>query len=537
MEKLTYTHLPAFAKYLLEERLDDLTAKQIELSREAKMPLMKILDERMKPDDLYTLAKNSIADILKYTIENRLDEQIRVSVLQWRENMLPIILTREQILIDDITLSGYIRKKAMLHFLREYTSDIEKFTAIVSEYDYYIQKSEAASFEAFMDIQRSHMREANAALEESEDRYQRMIAEVEDYAIIRLSKNGIIENWNKGAEKIKGYKAEEIIGKSFHLFYTPEDLELGMPERLLDIAAGEGRAQKEGWRVRKDGSRFWGSITITALHDENNNVVGFTKVTRDLTSLKQANDQLDAKRQELERSNKELTSFSYVASHDLQEPLRKIMLFAQLLLDKEGESMSERGKEILGKIHAGTLTMKRLIEDLLSYSRAQSYSTSNTEVDLNTVMREIENAHNEESPERKVIINYPKLPTVKGISFQLYQLFDNIVSNAVKYAKPDITPTVDVAFKVVNGKQVPHQGADFNTDYYQVTLADNGIGFEQQYAEKIFEIFQRLHKKNEFTGTGIGLAICKKIVQNHRGFIEAFGVPDVGATFVIYLPA
>ncbi len=550
MEKLTYTHFPDFAAFLLNNKLNGLVAKQLELSHEVKIPLLKLL-EHLPPEQLLELSKASTSELLKCASTGQLDELIRVSVLQWRENLLPAMLTREQVVVEDITLASFIRKKALLHFLPEYTADVKEATAIMSEIDDYIQKSEAASFEVFVEIQQKRLQKSNTALEESEsrylqsnkalerteDRYQRMILEVEEYAIIRLSAEGIVENWNRGAEKIKGYKAEEIVGKSFRLFYTPEDLNAGMPDKLLNLAATEGRASMEGWRVRKDGSKFWGSITITALHDDLDNVIGYTKVTRDLTNLKHANDLLEVKTRELERSNKELTSFSYVASHDLQEPLRKIMMFSQLLVDKESDSLSARGKEILGKIHAGTLSMKRLIEDLLSYSRVQSFVAGNAPVDLNLIMKEVENAWKEGNPDKPLTINYPKLPSVNGIAFQLYQLFENIISNAAKYARPDVPPKVDIDFQVVNGSQVRHEGAHFNIDYYKIAVADNGIGFEQQYAEKIFEIFQRLHKKGEYTGTGIGLAICKKIVQNHHGFIEAYGVPDIGATFVIYLPA
>ena len=191
---------------------------------------------------------------------------------------------------------------------------------------------------AFDNTMRQHAEE----FRKQEDRYFKMIDEVEDYAILLLSTEGIIENWNNGAEKIKGYKAEEIVGKHFRIFYPAEDRENKLPEKLILQATQKGKASHEGWRVRKDQTKFWGSIVITALHDKQGNVIGFSKVTRDLTQLKLAEDErrrytqeLEIKNQELEQKNKELESFTYIASHDLQEPVRKIRIWANRIEEKE----------------------------------------------------------------------------------------------------------------------------------------------------------------------------------------------------------
>jgi PAS domain S-box-containing protein len=165
----------------------------------------------------------------------------------------------------------------------------------------------------------------------SEERYHRMIAEVQDYAIILLNSEGVIENWNIGAEKIKGYTAQEIVGRKFEIFYPAEDRADGLPGKLLSTARETGRAVHEGWRVRKDGSKFWGNIIITALHGKDGEIIGFSKVTRDLTERKIAEDKLAAYAAELEIQNAELEQFAYVASHDLQEPLRKIQTFSELI--------------------------------------------------------------------------------------------------------------------------------------------------------------------------------------------------------------
>ncbi len=219
----------------------------------------------------------------------------------------------------------------------------------------------------------------NEELRRSEQRYHKMIAEVQDYAIIMLNRVGDIEEWNIGAETIKGYKAKEILGKNFRIFYTEEDRQQKLPEMLLELAARKGRAQHEGWRVRKDRTRFWGSVTITALHDNDNHIIGFSKVTRDLTERKIAEDNLRSKNHELEEMNKELgimnrelSSFAYISSHDLQEPLRKIQTFSSRILEVDKANLSEKGLAYFSRIQAASQRMRLLIDDLLTYSRANS---------------------------------------------------------------------------------------------------------------------------------------------------------------------
>ena len=171
----------------------------------------------------------------------------------------------------------------------------------------------------------------NESLEKSEERYHLMVDEIQDYAILYIDKNGIVENWNVGAQKIKGYKAEEIIGQNFAIFYTKSDQNDNLPQKLLSISKEKGTARQEGWRIRKNGTLFWANVLITAIRNKNKELIGFSKVTHDLTEKKKADDklrmnglELQEKNKELEKMNKELQSFAYISSHDLQEPLRKI---------------------------------------------------------------------------------------------------------------------------------------------------------------------------------------------------------------------
>lgn len=382
----------------------------------------------------------------------------------------------------------------------------------------------------------------NETLKKSEERYHLMVEEVQDYAILYLNRDGIVENWNTGAEKIKGYKAEEIIGKSFSNFYTKEDRESQLPLKLLGTAEKSGRALQEGWRVRKDGTLFWASVVITAIHNEADEVIGFSKVTHDLTEKKEANDallnkqlELEQKNTELQKLNKELQSFAYISSHDLQEPLRKIQTFASRIAEIDQDTLSEKGKDLFNRMQASAERMQALIDDLLAYSRTQNLEKDFQKINLKDVVEKVRLDLKEEILDRNATIDTNHLACeVAIIPFQFHQLFYNLISNSLKFSDPKRPLQITIRNEYVKGKA--ENGMDENKNYHHISVADNGIGFEQKYSERIFELFQRLHGNREYQGTGIGLAIIKRIVENHNGLITASGELGVGATFDIYLP-
>jgi PAS domain S-box-containing protein len=385
------------------------------------------------------------------------------------------------------------------------------------------------------------LKSKNEVLRRSEERYHRMIEEVEDYAILLLNKEGNIQNWNSGAAHIKGYTAEEIIGKSFKVFYRAEDVRAGLPQSLLEQARKHGKASHEGWRVRKNGTSFWGNVVITALHDELNQVVGFTKVTRDLTDRKNAEDalkesaaMLDQKNKALEILNSELSSFVYIASHDMKEPLRKIQTYVSMF----NEPLSDKGKAYLERIGSSALRMQNLIEDLLSYSLVANDASTVENLDLNEVIDNVKHDLELAIGQRKAVIQYTQLPVIAGVRFQLHQVFLNLLSNALKFSKPDEIPMISITNGVIStDEQLPPRLAGRNKPYHHITVTDNGIGFENENAARIFEVFQRLHPKQTYTGTGIGLAIVKKVMDNHHGMVTAQGIPGQGSTFHLYFPA
>lgn len=392
-----------------------------------------------------------------------------------------------------------------------------------------------ASLERSAEEHNAELLRKNEELKKSEERYHKMIEEVEDYAILLVSREGYILNWNKGAEKIKGYRENEIVGKHFSVFYVPEDREQGLPARLLAAAAATGKAMQEGWRVRKNGTRFWCSTVITALHNGAGEVIAFSKVTRDLTEKKIAEDKIRKYAAELEFQNRELEQFAYAAAHDMKEPLRKIQFYNSYVNEYAG-NLPEKMKDFLSRSVGAAARMQQLIDDLLTYSKASSFSQELAMVDLNEIVNTVVLSHHDSVERTGAVIEWGNLPVIRAIPFQFNQLFENLLGNSLKYRHPERPPQIRIEAAVVNGAELKDaNGAE--GFYHKITITDNGIGFDTAYSAKIFDLFHRLHQEQGYTGTGIGLAICKKIVQNHQGFIRASSLPYQGAEFAVYIPA
>jgi PAS domain S-box-containing protein len=369
-----------------------------------------------------------------------------------------------------------------------------------------------------------------------------MVEEVEDYAILMLDATGHILNWNRGAEKIKGYTEQEIVGRHFSCFYPAEDQAAGLPDQLLTKAREEGKAVHEGWRVRKDGTMFWGSVVITALHGETREVVGFTKVTRDLTERKLWEDKLQQYAGTLEEQNRELQQFAHVAAHDMKEPLRKIQYYHSMLLS--GTLSPEKQQLFLQRSAEAAARMQGLIEDLLAFTRVAQPVESFEHVDLEAIVTEVWEFYGETLERIRAEMDVGPLPGIRGIPFQLRQLFLNLLGNSIKYRSGKRPLRIGISTSVSSGPaeisgHTPSTGDTEPKDpprFYKITITDNGIGFEPEQAGRIFEIFQRLHRRDQYPGTGIGLAICRKVMDCHKGYIVGHGMPNGGASFECYFP-
>jgi PAS domain S-box-containing protein len=369
----------------------------------------------------------------------------------------------------------------------------------------------------------TEQKRAEQTLRESESRFRLMVKGVKDYAIIMLDPQGCIAMWNEGAQRIKGYRAEEIVGQHFSCFYPQAAIDAGFPEKELSTAAAEGRFEDDGWRLRKDGSRFWANVIITALRDDGGKLIGFSKITRDLTDRMQAEQALLEKSEMLKQSNAELEQFAYVASHDLKEPLRMVASYTGLLAeDWEGKLGAEADQYIRYAVE-GAKRMQALIDDLLNYARVGRIGGRTQRVDLQQLAETVLANLEESIHANGAGIEIGELPTVMGNPMLLGQLLQNLIANAIKF-HGNAPPVVQVS-------------SFERGDQWLFAVKDNGIGIEPQYAERIFEVFQRLHGRGEYEGTGIGLAICRKVVEQHGGRIWVESQPGQGSTFYFTMPA
>lgn len=369
-------------------------------------------------------------------------------------------------------------------------------------------------------------REVNA--EGDRDLFRFLVEGVTDYAIFMLDPEGRVISWNEGARRMKGYTAEEILGKHFSVFYSPEDIAQGKPRQQLDAARTGGRLEDEGWRVRKDGSIFWADAIITRLADPDGATRGFAKVTRDLTERMRTQESLQAFTRRLQASNRDLERFASVAAHDLQEPLRKIQAFGDRLQTRSGNLLDDQGRDYLSRMLASSTRMRTLIDDLLAYSRVMTRGQPFTLVNLSDLMKEVLADLDERIRETRGRVEVKDLPTLEADSFQMQRLIENLIGNSLKFHKPDVPPVVKIWGRLETGGR--------GSPLCQVYVQDNGIGFENQYRERIFDAFERLHGRGEYEGTGMGLAICRRIAERHNGQIIADGTPGEGALFTVTLP-
>ncbi|MBD2329539.1 PAS domain-containing protein [Alkalinema sp. FACHB-956] len=353
--------------------------------------------------------------------------------------------------------------------------------------------------------------------------------------ISQLNLDGYYIQVNQAYAAICGYEPEELIGQPWQVTIHPEDLHSSEQVYQTMLELGKSAAEIRG--IRQDGSQFYKEVSLILACDDQGNAIGHYCFMKDITARKQAEEQLKQVNIELQRSNQELEQFAYIASHDLQEPLRAIIGYTQLLEDIYHQSHSAESpiadpktQEYMTFIIQGAKRMRALIQDLLAYSRAGSRPLTPSLTDCNAVLIDVLNNLAIAIAECKATITHDPLPTLFIDRIQLAQIFQNLISNAIKFNQAD-NPQVHIfvrEFPADPTRSDPHRPPEH---HWQFAVQDNGIGIKRQYLDRIFEIFRRLHSQQKFPGTGIGLAICKKIVERHGGTIWAESELGQGTTF------
>lgn len=347
-------------------------------------------------------------------------------------------------------------------------------------------------------------------------------------AVISVDEGQNIILFNEGAEEIFGYRAEEVLGQPLELLIPPR-FRRKHREHLDAFGSGEEPARRMGERgkihgQRQDGEEFPAEASISKLEVNGERI--YSVVLRDVSAQADYEDTLEREALELGRSNRELEAFASVASHDLQEPLRKIRAFGDRLRVEAGDRLEDQNRVYLERMLGAAERMSDLIGDLLAYARVTSRGSPFERVDLTALVREVTADLEIPLNESGGRIDVATLPAVEADPLQMRLLFQNLLGNALKYRREGVPPVVDVSGTI---QQDPRPGVE-------IQVRDNGIGFDEKYRDRIFEVFQRLHGRGQYDGTGIGLAICRKIVEHHGGVISASAEPGLGATFLVTIP-
>jgi PAS domain S-box-containing protein len=396
-----------------------------------------------------------------------------------------------------------------------------------------VLRDESGAVAGFAKITRDLTERRNAALAlgRSEEQLRLLVQSVRDYAIFRLDVNGRVASWNTGAEAIKGYRPDEIIGSHFSAFYTPEDVAAGKPARALGIAAETGIYADEGWRVRRDGTSFWASVVISPLRAADGTVIGYAKVTRDLTERRAAQQRAisDARRVgEAEAASRMKSEFLTVMSHELRTPINATIGYAQLIDAGIGGSVTEQQRDYVARICTSQQHLLRIINDLLDYGRiaAKKITLDVSPVPMQFVVDAVLPMVEPQAATKGIELRCARSPSdvvVRADRIKAEQILLNLLSNAVKFTpaggRISVTTSADGAWG-------------------RVAVRDTGPGIPADKAEAIFEPFVQLGRSlaSGHQGTGLGLAISRDLAREMGGDVEVETTPGAGATFTIKLP-
>lgn len=648
--QLTLKYLPSFADYLLSEKLDDFVRTLYNIGKELDIPLLRFFSD-MSESEILRMSREGNVRLLTSIKDNTISEYIEYSKNNWVKNQLPVI-TRTDVVAEDISLINFARKRALREYLKSYTNEAELALKIVDEIDQFILNLESVLFKTFLSIQQEKLQDSNEKLTKREAE----LLEAQD-----LGKIGSFE-WDLTGNKNSSYTPEVFkifeMDKASNLEEFLNDVH---PEDRLKLRAALEKAIHDGmyeceYRYERNGKskvlssrgrvffdkgrplRMAGTITditekanlisklteneelskqaqaltntgnwkwsidadviewsdemyriyglepqsekitfqrfLTFIHDEDRNrriaeiteavktgiasdyvmrinsldgrqkvlkgkgrvlkdklgkSIGMLGTCQDITNEYSLTNQLEKKNEELQRKNKELESFNFIASHDLQEPLRKIQTYSSRITHEGIDAIPAHLMSYFNKITQSSNRMQKMIEDFLVFYHALNSADDDEMISLEELVRQAWSSVSPGHNQKRAQLTIEPLPNVKGRRLRLTQVFRHLLSNALKFAKQGVPVSINI--------QSSSFRSDQGSEYIVVSISDNGIGFDQKYAERIFEIFQKLHSQDEYPGSGIGLSLCKKIVEDHGGWVSVTSQPQVGSTFSVFLPA
>lgn len=355
------------------------------------------------------------------------------------------------------------------------------------------------------------------------------IVDATEQAVVSVDLDGVVTSWNRGAEDLYGWGPDEIVGRSYDVV-LPEG---AASAAVIDqIVAGGAVAGVDALRIRRDGTPVMVGETTAPVRDVDGSVIGMAMIARDVTErleiealLEHYRRELDTRNTHLERSNTDLEQFAYVASHDLSEPLRAVAGMVGLLGRRYQGRLDDDADEFIAFAVDGCERMRTMISDLLAYSRAGRTELAVGDVDLGTLVDQAVDALGSQVDEAGAVVEHGSLPTVQGDRTQLVRVLQNLLSNAIKFRRPGQPSRIEVSARRRDGG-----------DGWRIEVADDGIGIEEQYRERIFRMFQRLHTSDQHPGTGIGLSISERLVDQHGGTIGVESNDRGGSTFWFTLP-
>lgn len=644
---LRFHVLPGYAAYLLEHRLDAFVRALYETSKQLDIPLLRFF-EGMPVEDVIKLSKEGNVRLLSAIRDNTVAEYIDHSIESWLKNQLPII-SKDDVIVEDISLINYSRKHTLREFLHEYTTDTTTFRNIADEVDRFFLAHESRVYKAYINLQHEKLEDTNHQLQRRESQLleaqslgkigsfewdltgngkSTFTAEV--YKIFDMNETNGLEDFLLNVHPDDRLKLKGAIEKSMHdgiyeceyrfiknnrtkILYTrgrvvfENDKPITMHGTVSDVTdramlisrlkeseelskQAQALTNTGNWRWSIEGDiiewsdemyRIYGlepqseAITfsrfLTFIHDDDRNrriaeiteavktgkakdyimriftadgkekilkgrgevlvdregrSVGMIGTCQDITNEYRLTAALKKTNEELIRKNRDLESFNFIASHDLQEPLRKIQIFSNRIIEEGQADIPPSLLRYFEKISDASRRMQRMIEDFLVFYYALNPNETWEEVDLNEVVAKAWTALNPDRSDAR--IHFSHLPSIKGSKTQLYQMMKQLLSNALKFSKQGVAPEVTIT----SDAGISEDGQD----QISISVKDNGIGFDPKYLDRIFSLFQRLNPVDKYPGSGIGLPLCKKIAEGHNGRITADSSPDGGATFTITLP-